>query len=163
MKKKVPPFGWDFLFHLLLQNLNLLDDKAAESQFAEGKFIQHPVASIFVSVLFIEVEPATSIGVSARSGAEGAERPGDVRIAPTGAERRPHEVRWTSVLSRPERSVDRRFKSCLYLSYRNETCDLNRSGRPFSTDRSGFNSVRRCFLPGPRQSLRWRSNKFPSF
>ena len=44
---------------------------------------------IFVSVLFIEVEPATSIGVDARSGAEGSRGPGDLGFEPTGAERRP--------------------------------------------------------------------------
>jgi len=53
----------------------------AESQFAAGKFIQHPVASI-------EIEPATSIEADARSGAEGSRGPGDLGFEPTGAKRR---------------------------------------------------------------------------
>ena len=37
----------------------------------------------------------------------GARGPVDLGIARTGAERRPHEVRWTSVLRGPKRSGDR--------------------------------------------------------
>ena len=36
----------------------------------------------------------------------GARGPGDLGFAPTEAERRPHEVRGTSVLRRPKRSED---------------------------------------------------------
>ena len=41
-----------------------------------------------------------------RSGAETAQDPGDLGLAPTGAERRPHKIRGILVLRRPERSGD---------------------------------------------------------
>ena len=78
MKKKVPPLGGTFFSFVSSVSEPVFQCVTAESQFAVGKFIQHPVAS----------EPATSIEADARSGAEGAERPGDVRLAPTEAKRR---------------------------------------------------------------------------
>ena len=46
------------------------------------------VGTISFYIHVLEVEPANSIEEDARSGAEGAERPGDVRLAPTEAKRR---------------------------------------------------------------------------
>ncbi len=45
------------------------------------------IISFYIHVL--EVEPATSIGEGARSGAEGSRGPGDLGFEPTGAKRRP--------------------------------------------------------------------------
>ena len=44
---------------------------------------------LFFIIDFYNIELAISSGTNARSGAEGAGHPGDVRLAPTGAERRP--------------------------------------------------------------------------
>ncbi len=46
------------------------------------------VGTISFYIHVIEIEPATSIGVSARSGAEGSRGPGDLGFEPTGAKRR---------------------------------------------------------------------------
>ena len=77
-EKKVPPLGGTFFSFVSLVSEPVFQCITAESQFAAGKFIQHPVAS----------EPATSIEADARSGAEGSRGPGDLGFEPTGAKRR---------------------------------------------------------------------------